>query len=1202
VKIILEMSLENIYWLNQHEFHELPGGSGRVVSVRRVSDGLEMQRLKYSGTEVMVLQRIRAFSKMERVFRKIYGYSGKEGEYYVYFECCNYYEMVGNDATLMAIVVCCLIRFCHWNNIGIVDMGLKSLVKLKNNGIGFDTMRAFNFADENDVVFAPNGMNNEYSCSSNVYSVGILVFLLFYPVFYDGNQIGASETLSAFVSGEFSSIMSRYHPAVSEIIYLCMKTDNIDTIYELLCSSSFEAVTHDLSLFRQYQQYYSLVNFSSTSSENDLFLIGFQELLSEKPDHYLIATCFCISAGMGYPESNYHYGFLLCKGIRNRIDENLAFKYFETAFGKGNYEACFKIGEFYYKGRVVGKDIKKAKIFLSKAFVNGIEESKPLLDSVINSLYPPMLLTLKRKADEGDSYAQLEVARLFLNSEGNNDEVLGNYYLDLSMANNNTNAFIEKGMIIINRDVNDSKGYDLLIKAFNKGNSKAKVILQEFADRGIPQAMFSYYMLWYNSKSDNVDTEQLIKYLSGAAEKNLVEAQYHYGIALGWGIRLVVNSNKAARYLKLASDSGNSESQFLMYLLLETGIGVEKNTSEAIEYLRKANENGNEIAISHYPKVLSGQSTDSDVLEILAEMKMPDAQWKYGLFLLNKDSSSNERALELCESASKAGVKEAKLFLDSYSKERSLIDELDKNLLHIQLFHQLKNTNQVVITKLIQKKNSIFESLNDLYQKRQEKWKLKPMNNVDFGENLSNMKNNGITPNLDYSLDHDLLNQSNNQLILFEPTVELMDFPTTDPYRNIGLALLLNISQSDSIGDQIVEYINSAVKTGLPLANSIYEIMNRYGSESKDFFNNSKEVIKKDADDGCIQSQFVFGCLVLKSSSNSFEAIEYFRKSAEHEFCPSLFACAMISLSPENKDSMMFLLKAAMKGHSTSLKNYITVCISKELPITSDLTSILQLKAKNDDSLMNMLGLLYQHGIGFPKDHSKSKECFRLSSQKSNPEGMNNYAVSIFQENMNEAIKLLEQAVHLGSINAKINIAILCYHGIGVQHDFIKAYQFFRETVSSGNPICLMYMGLMEINGYGTQISFESGITFLHISSEYGHAPSQALLGQIMLRNQMDFPKAISLLQESANNGSTNGQYLFGYALVNGIACEKNICQGMRFLKSASEHGHLKAKEFYSLLLIKYKSDKSSLRESVLHLETCGKDYKSLISKIKYNL
>jgi len=160
--------------------------------------------------------------------------------------------MVGNDATLMAIVVCCLIRFCHWNNIGIVDMGLKSLVKLKNNGIGFDTMRAFDFADENDVVFAPNGMNNEYSCSSNVYSVGILVFLLFYPVFYDGNQIGASEALSAFVSGEFSSIMSRYHPAVSEIIYLCMKTDNIDTIYELLCSSLFVAITPDNGLSRAW--------------------------------------------------------------------------------------------------------------------------------------------------------------------------------------------------------------------------------------------------------------------------------------------------------------------------------------------------------------------------------------------------------------------------------------------------------------------------------------------------------------------------------------------------------------------------------------------------------------------------------------------------------------------------------------------------------------------------------------------------------------------------------------------------------------------------------------------------------------------------------------------------------------------------------------------------------------------------------------
>ncbi|KAJ3037610.1 Leucine-rich repeat serine/threonine-protein kinase 2 [Rhizophlyctis rosea] len=174
---------------------------------------------------------------------------------------------------------------------------------------------------------------------------------------------------------------------------------------------------------------------------------------------------------------------------------------------------------------------------------------------------PPDLEKLKRKADAGDTKAQLEYA-----------------------------TKLERGNDIDKNEKKAAKYYRLAATQAN-----------------YPQAQLLYAKMLRDGRGTEKDDTQSAKYFKLAAKQGLASAQCYYATALEEGRGVDKDETKAARYYRMAAEQGDATGQLKLAILMMEGRGCKRDDVGAARFCKSAADQGVAAAQYQFAKMVEGR-------------------------------------------------------------------------------------------------------------------------------------------------------------------------------------------------------------------------------------------------------------------------------------------------------------------------------------------------------------------------------------------------------------------------------------------------------------------------------------------------------------------------------------------------------------------------------------------------------------------
>ena len=180
----------------------------------------------------------------------------------------------------------------------------------------------------------------------------------------------------------------------------------------------------------------------------------------------------------------------------------------------------------------------------------------------------------------------------------------------------------------------------------------------------------------------------------------------------------------------------------------------------------------------------------------------------------------------------------------------------------------------------------------------------------------------------------------------------------------------------------------------------------------------------------------------------------------------------------------------------------------------------------------NLLGVMYERGIGLVKDYAKALDWYQKAADQGYDKAQGNlgrmyeggYGV---YRNYTKAMEWYEKAANQGNATAQCNLGAMYEFGRGVSKDNTKALDLYQRSADQGNSVAQNYLGDMHYYGYGTQ---------------------------------RDLKKAFEWHQKSADQGYANAQNHVGEAYAAGEGVEKNIAKAREWMQKSADQGNLLAK------------------------------------------
>lgn len=196
-----------------------------------------------------------------------------------------------------------------------------------------------------------------------------------------------------------------------------------------------------------------------------------------------------------------------------------------------------------------------------------------------------------RLAKSGNSYAQLEVGKLYLNGYGidtdDNAAVMENdrkafYWFFKSSEQNNAEAFFCLSFCFF-----EGVGVE-------KNNEKAICCLHKAAKLGNVDSMLKLYNIYVAKK----DFEKAISFAKDASENGNSVANYMLGYSYMYRDEIGINIEKGLKYLVEAAKSENKNAQSLLGIMYFSGDKLHQDYKKSLYYLEKAASKDDILAIS----------------------------------------------------------------------------------------------------------------------------------------------------------------------------------------------------------------------------------------------------------------------------------------------------------------------------------------------------------------------------------------------------------------------------------------------------------------------------------------------------------------------------------------------------------------------------------------------------------------------------
>lgn len=226
----------------------------------------------------------------------------------------------------------------------------------------------------------------------------------------------------------------------------------------------------------------------------------------------------------------------------------------------------------------------------------------------------------------------------------------------------------------------------------------------------------------------------------------------------------------------------------------------------------------------------------------------------------------------------------------------------------------------------------------------------------------------------------------------------------------------------------------------------------------------------------------------------------------------------------------------------------------QEKPNNSEIISLLNKSvAQNNADAQNLLGRMYQLGIGVDVNNSLALDLFTKAANQNNAEAQN-------------------------------NLAAIYNNGIGVARDYKLAFNWYFKAIDNGSITALYNIGTMYETGLGVEKSLTMAFNYYSKAAEKGFSLAQYELGMMYLKgNAVD--RNYALAKEWLDKSNYAAKYLaLGYMYENGLGVKNDILEALREYDLANILDQKEAKTHIERILrqITSKADNGDLNSTLL--------------------
>ena len=136
------------------------------------------------------------------------------------------------------------------------------------------------------------------------------------------------------------------------------------------------------------------------------------------------------------------------------------------------------------------------------------------------------------------------------------------------------------------------------------------------------------------------------------------------------------------------------------------------------------------------------------------------------------------------------------------------------------------------------------------------------------------------------------------------------------------------------------------------------------------------------------------------------------------------------------------------------------------------------------------------------------------------------------------------------------------YFGRGVEQDYVKAVEYWREAAEQGNAAAQCNLGYCYDCGQGVEQDYKKAVEWYKKSAEQGYAAAQCKLGYCYQYGQgveQDYKKAVECYKKSAEQGNAVAQKNLGYCYKYGQGVEQDYGKAVEWYKKSAEQGDASA-------------------------------------------
>jgi len=167
---------------------------------------------------------------------------------------------------------------------------------------------------------------------------------------------------------------------------------------------------------------------------------------------------------------------------------------------------------------------------------------------------------------------------------------------------------------------------------------------------------------------------------------------------------------------------------------------------------------------------------------------------------------------------------------------------------------------------------------------------------------------------------------------------------------------------------------------------------------------------------------------------------------------------------------------AEMNSGNSAAQNRLTQFLlsrdSTDPDFTATLDCIQQTASRDNPASLFLLGYLYEHGRGVPRDPAKAAQYYQSAASRGHSLALSNLA-SLYQHGLglprdpHKAFDLYTAAAERGNSVAQTNLASMYCNSAAIPRDYSAAARWFRAAADQGDPTAQHDLGVLYYKGLG---------------------------------------------------------------------------------------------------------------------------------------